>query len=253
MVAINDLDTYTSGMKRSIDDKLFFLPYLDDIGSFVDFGCADGTMLSYIHEINPDLSLHGIDNSKQMLDRCQHLVPDAKTYMRTVPAGKGINYSDSALNLSSVLHELYSYSSYEQIADFWRCIDMHNYKYIFIRDMCNDSCSNTSFEDEIAIRRNSQYSQQLAEFENIWGSIGLKRQFVHFLLKYRYKTNWDREVQEDYLPVSKHFLLSMFHKGYELVYLEHYTLPFLKKMVEKDFGIQLSEPTHIKMIFRAKL
>ena len=43
----------------------------------------------------------------------------------------------------------------------------------------------------------------LNSFEDRWGVINDNyRTFIHYLLKYRYTDNWDREVNEDYLPVS---------------------------------------------------
>ena len=37
---------------------------------------------------------------------------------------------------------------------------------------------------------------------------------------------------------------------YEVVYFEHYTLPFLREQVWKDFGFTLSDPTHAKILLK---
>ncbi|MGA1049083.1 MAG: hypothetical protein ACO3UU_13830, partial [Minisyncoccia bacterium] len=43
--------------------------------------------------------------------------------------------------------------------------------------------------------------KSLISFEKVWGSIFKDyRNFIHFLLKYRYTDNWEREVNENYLP-----------------------------------------------------
>ncbi len=254
MVAIADFDTYTRGMKRSMEDKLFFLSYLDDIGSFVDFGCADGTLLNYVHEFNPDLELHGIDASQQMLNRCVHLVPEAQTHISTMPAIKGLNYTDSALNLSSVLHELYSYSDQDNIDLFWQCINDNGYQYVFIRDMCCDAFYESDPAHYKAIVSSKKYEKQLEEFQERWGTIKVERNLIHFLLKYRYQTNWQRELDEHYLPVTDAGLDRLLCQNgkYRLVYKERYTLPWLKENVKKDFGITLTTPTHMKMIYALK-
>ena len=35
---------------------------------------------------------------------------------------------------------------------------------------------------------------------------------------------------------------------YAPIYFEHYTLPFIRDRVKRDFGIELTDPTHVKMI-----
>ena len=58
---IANYDGYLSGMKKSLEDKLFFEKWLSDAEALVDFGCADGTLLAEIHNRYPKLKLSGID------------------------------------------------------------------------------------------------------------------------------------------------------------------------------------------------
>lgn len=48
MEQINNIDVYTSGMQKSLADKLFFVDKVDDIDTVIDFGCADGSLLREI-------------------------------------------------------------------------------------------------------------------------------------------------------------------------------------------------------------
>ena len=41
-------------------------------------------------------------------------------------------------------------------------------------------------------------------------------------------------------------------KEYEIVYLDHLTLPFTAWQIKKDFDISLTTPTHIKLILKRK-
>lgn len=59
-IRIKDIGSYIDGMKLSYMDKLFFLNKIDaDI--IIDFGCADGFILSKIRERRPDIFLVGYD------------------------------------------------------------------------------------------------------------------------------------------------------------------------------------------------
>jgi hypothetical protein len=74
---------------------------------------------------------------------------------------------------------------------------------------------------------------------------------IHYLLKYRYTENWDREVRENYLPLTKETLISKIPSHYEIVYQEHYTLPYIKHQVQKDCDIVLNDCTHFKILLKS--
>jgi hypothetical protein len=74
---------------------------------------------------------------------------------------------------------------------------------------------------------------------------------VHFLLKYKYvQPNWSREVKENYFPFYREELLAKIPNEYEIIYHEHYVLPYLKNQIMKDFRIDLKDATHLKMILQ---
>lgn len=95
------------------------------------------------------------------------------------------------------------------------------------------------------------HSKALTDFEGIWGSIESNRQLIHFLLKYRYLTpNWDREVRENYMPITREDLLAKIPNEYDVLFHEHYVLPFIWQSVKNDTGIEIKDPTHMKLILK---
>src|SRR5690606_6062137 len=94
---------------------------------------------------------------------------------------------------------------------------------------------------------------KLNEFEVQWGSINENWSLVHFLLKYRYQTNWKREVRENYLPLSYEDLISKIPPGWNPIFHEHFTLPFIRQQVQRDFNIDLQDRTHVKLILKRSM
>lgn len=250
---IKNFDSYNDEMRKSMEDKLFFLDKID-VESLVDYGCADGTLLDFVHERDKSLKLHGIDMSAEMVRRAQERLPKATFNISTTPyVNDTFDYGSAALNLSSVIHEVYSYSSNEQIAAFWDKVKNSGYKYIIIRDMMSDlKLEATDFIDEAAVRCKKEYKDKLDDFEKIWGSICVRKNLIHFLMKYRYTPNWSREVRENYLPVSYDSVIKELSDIYDVVYESRFTLPFLHDKVMEDFGIDIKDATHIKLILKIK-
>ena len=54
-VPFNNLSLYNASMRKGLEDKLFFLEYLpEDNYTFVDFGCADGSVISALCAMYPN-------------------------------------------------------------------------------------------------------------------------------------------------------------------------------------------------------
>lgn len=53
MNQISDINTYTSRMSKSCDDKLFFMNKISGVKNIVDFGCADGTLIREMNKVMP--------------------------------------------------------------------------------------------------------------------------------------------------------------------------------------------------------
>ncbi|HSV95094.1 MAG TPA: hypothetical protein VLH94_03940 [Spirochaetia bacterium] len=64
------------------------------------------------------------------------------------------------------------------------------------------------------------------------------RQVNHFLLKYMYEDNWQREGKENYVPVSfEQYDRVLKLLGMKEQYRESYTIPYLIELWRKDFGL----------------
>ena len=264
MERISDYGAYTDGMRKSMADKTWFLDKIDEANSIVDYGCADGALLQYISDAMPRVfALTGIDIDEEMLKLASMNLSincDQSVYLYN--AGEFYSYfaediNRTCLNCGSVIHEVYSYGTPESIEEFWNFVFNSGFKYIAIRDMGmskvdilqSQSVFDNAFEKIVYRNRTSDgETDRFIEFlKTIYcNDVVTWRDIVHYLLKYRYVTNWDREVKENYLPLLTEEILLKIPPNYRVKYYDHYTLPFLKDQVMKDFGIELNTKTHYK-------
>lgn len=256
MVVINDYNVYSSGMKKSIKDKLFFEGLVEAVDTIVDFGCADGQVLKQLHEDFPEWKLFGIDVDRTMLDLAKFNCSNAEYICaKGIPIDKLKNISSNALlNLSSVVHEVYSYSGPNEISEFWKNVFACGCKYIAIRDLMlsNESDRASDINDMTGVLRNA-HLDTLHEFISLWGSVKSQKNLLHYLMKYRYRENWNREVRENYFPITVEQLLNMIPTDkYRIVYFNHYILPYNRNKIYEDFGIELKDNTHVKVLLERK-
>jgi len=254
---ISNLQSYIEGMKYSMKDKLFFTDIFD-FDVIVDFGCADGTFLEELSKIKPNVKLIGYDLDDEMLSKAQSRL--GKKALFTNNWYDAVKYTSSfrnpLLNLSSVIHEVYSYSRPNVISQFWNSqVFGGDFKHITIRDMIPsieiEKQEISHFKDDVRKVRSKTDRFYLDSFEKKWGTISNNyRTFVHYLMKYRYTENWDREVNENYLPVSLETVKSKIPGDYKIIYEEDFLLQFLKDQVKKDFNVELTHSTHTKMILK---
>lgn len=251
MEKVTDLTGYINRMEKSLLDKMFFMDKLfDPIETILDFGCANGVLIRALSFLFPEHKYVGYDISREMIDLAKQTVPDADFY--DTWDDMQISFENTALNISSTLHEVYSYGTEESVNEFWDRVFNSGFKYIAIRDMMlsNEIKLMSDIEDVNSARK--LFPEKLAEYESLWGPITIRFNLIHYLLKYRYTENWDREVRENYLPVTKEELLSRIPDNYEIIYKEHYTLPFIKQQIQKDSGINLNDFTHFKLLLKKK-
>lgn len=258
MNEIVDYKSYNDGMHKSMLDKLFFIDKIENIEYILDYGCADGELLRNINKIYPQIAFTlGYDINEKMLDLARQKDKNEKSFfysdLNELLNNKFFKPENTCLNLSSIIHEIYSYCANEEIIDFWDFVFNNKFKYIAIRDMCiSESCNrNTEINDYKKLLTNAN-SQQLKEYESQWSSCSNNKNMIHFLLKYRYLTNWNREVKENYLPIIYEDLLKIIPDEYEIIYMNHYTLPFFKSVVKKDFDIDIKDNTHIQLLLKRK-
>jgi 23S rRNA U2552 (ribose-2'-O)-methylase RlmE/FtsJ len=254
---ISDLDRYIEGMEKSMQDKLFFVSQLD-FDVIVDFGCANGSFLSKVKQLKPNVKIIGYDLDETMLKRAKFELGEeallTDNWNQVVENIK--DFKSPLLNLSSVIHEVYSYSHSSVIKKFWeKQVFGGNFKWITIRDMI-PSCEIHKNEVENFIQdikkvRKRSNKFYLDQFEERWGTIDDNyRTFCHFLLKYRYLDNWDREVNENYLPVSLETVKKKIPSNYTIQYEQDFIVPFIQDTVGKDFGVKITHSTHVKMIIK---
>ena len=241
-------------MSKGLSDKLFFINKLKELDLLVDFGCADGQLLNYISKVD-DTKLIGYDLDTKMINISKKKYPTIHFTDNWNDVEELIkNNETNGILLSSIIHEVYSYSDKKTIDYFWdKQIFNPNFDYVIIRDMIpldNYNNINTKDDDINKIREKSN-SIKLKEFENIWGSIETNyKTMLHWLLKYRYEINWNREVKENYLPLSIESLKNKIPPGWDIVFEEHYTYYFIKDQIKKDYDIDITLPTHLKIIIK---
>lgn len=252
---ISNYRTYTEGMRKTLLDKVYFMDKVD-AKIFVDYGCADGTLIKFLHtmfpeytyvgyDISPEMIQQAHDNFEEELPRNVHFLTDWDKVLEIATSGPSV-----ALILSSVIHEIYSYGTARDTQEFLSRMTDKIWNYIVIRDMVPsmsiDRQADINDVRQVMLHANSS---QLMEFEKRWGSIESNRNLIHFLLKYRYVDNWEREVRENYFPITREELFSLIPETYFIGFYEHFSLPFAVKTIKRDFGINLRDNTHLKVIF----
>lgn len=249
---ISNYNVYNEGMKKSLLDKIFFMDKID-ARVVVDYGCADGTLIHFLSGLFPELKYIGFDVDSEMLKQAREKCgQDNSQFVFTNDWQKVLDESantTAAIVLSSVIHEVYAYGTRRDVDDVWDRVFAGHFDHIVIRDMIPSiSMDRKSEINDIRHIIRVGDSGQVRDFEQIWGSIEQNKNLIHFLLKYRYTDNWEREVRENYFPLTREELLRSIPAEYEIDFHEHFTLPYLKKTVKKDFNVDIKDNTHLKLI-----
>lgn len=252
MEKISDINAYNINMQKSLLDKAYFLSFVDS-DTFVDFGCADGSLLKHIHNLFTDKNLIGYDISSEMLELANNNLKgcNVSLYNNFHDIVSNIKLENATLILSSVIHEVYSYGDVYSVNKFWEQVFSNKFKYIVIRDlMAKKTIDRPSDINDIARVLHNGNKTHLAEFQNIWGNINNNKNLVHFLLKYKWVENWNREVNENYFPIYIEDFLSKIPNNYNIDYYYEFIMPQTQQGIQKDFNIILKDTTHFKCILR---
>lgn len=246
---ITDINGYISKMNKALVDKLFFFNKIN-IDTLVDFGCADGTLLKEIHKMKPDMNIIGYDIDYDMINISKTQYPEIDFYSNWNEVIQNVNSDNSAILLSSVIHEVYSYGTSNEIRKFWNeQVFNDKFKYVIIRDMIPSTLFDKMNLIDIKKIREKSNPKYLQDFESKWGDISISfRVLLHWLLKYKYTTNWSRESKENYLPVTIETLKKKIPNNWKIIYENHYTYEYIKNQIKQDFDIDLKEKTHLQMI-----
>lgn len=245
-------NTYNARMASIVDDKLFFLNQIEaDV--IVDYGCADGTLLSHIHDQRPEIALVGYDISDVELGHAVRKVPHGSffqdwdaltTHLETHYPGKRI-----ALVASSVLHEIYAYGGMEEGEAFWSRLFNGPFSTFIMRDMALHARDYGVIDTKLSDTLLAGPVADLAkEYEACWGSLDLREHATHFLLKYRYTDNWNHELNENYLPLTVEAIKERLSGTFAPTFQATEALPFLQKMAQIELGVSFPCTTHLKII-----
>lgn len=273
MVPITNYEVYDTRMRKSLIDKAFFLDKTD-AEVFVDFGCADGALIELMATLFPEYSYFGYDNDSTMVDLARKRFTGKRVDVSVNDDWEVITGALSYLNkkscliLSSVIHEVYNYSNDHDIDEFWDQVTNSGFDYVVIRDMArswyeiDQNFNTTEIEPQSAFQivehvryvcRRRGWTEHLAQFEAEYGSIEWERNLYHFLLKYRYTENWDRELEEDYFITSTMLIQNQFPmREWDCILHENFGLQYNTRQIKKDFDFVMKRPTHTKMIFERK-
>lgn len=249
MIDFNNIQLYNSEMAKSMIDKIFFADKID-AAIIVDYGCADGSTIAFLYHLFPEWTYIGFDISEEQANLARQKAPYAKIFTDFKELKKYLDTltGKKAVVCNSLIHEVYSYGSPNDIKNFWNNI-FDNFDYICIRDMMlSETSVRQSDANNVLKVRKTFEETKLREFEHLHGKIDQNWPLIHFLLKYRYTDNWEREVNENYLPINLEAMLRMIPRNFEPVLFHHYTLPFVRKKVREDFNIDLQDNTHIQLI-----
>lgn len=253
---ITDHNTYLADLSRGIHDKLFFVGRIHPT-LVVDYGCADGQLLTSYHHSNPDATLVGYDHDERMVTAARgrrynpvFFYSDWKSVECEIDDAEG--EGTSAIILSSVIHEVMGYGNDNDVRKFWSRVWHSQFDYVVVRDMMIEdhiwSCEADLEDVEAIIERTP--ARKLAQWEGRWGPITELGSLTHFLLTYQYEDNWERELLEDYLPISTQQMRERAEAaGYGLTYWVHERLPYHVEKVKQDYGIEVPVRTHVKAIF----
>lgn len=243
MEQIKDLDIYNARMQKSMYDKMWFVDKIfEDIDFIYDYGCGDGSLLLHIKPFFPNATLVGYDINPDMT----RLAAINGIAVVSEPLDK-VPSPNSLVIASSVFHEIYNYS--DNIKRDYTNIVGIGAKYIAIRDMHYQSDRETTTQEErLAVLDKEPLNKVLAS-----GNISNYKNFVHYLLKYRYEENWSRECEENYFAADANEIIGAAENvfDYTTVYSDFYVLPFLSYQVKKDFGIdKIDATTHYKCLLK---
>jgi SAM-dependent methyltransferase len=253
MDSIQNPETYLSRMSKPLQEKLKVAKYITrSCKSVLDVGCADGTVTIALADLFPETNFVGIDLDENFIIIANDKIGNRKNvrfecvYLRDKLATE--ERFDVVL-FCSVLHEFFSYG--EGISSVVKALSdarelLNSGGEIVIRDMLlyEYAAKSQLWLPEIVkkIKNRSEMLPLVDDFEKYFGKIVSIKQVNHFLLKYMYTDNWQREVKENYTPVcfeQYDKILGMLDM--EVSFQRSSTIPYLKDKWRADFGFSEDE------------
>lgn len=258
--SIHDKEIYLSRMSKPLQEKLRVAKYVPVWAKKVlDVGCADGTITCSLAQMFPEVQFLGIDLDNEFITKAQEKAAELgltnvsfeRVYLRDLLARPE---RFDAVIFVSVLHEFYTYG--EGISSVLKALaDAHELLHpkgeIIIRDMILSEYTKHTVFHSSAIREKILSVESLRplmdDFEKNFGSLDYLYQINHFLLKYMYQENWERESREHYVPVTIDQYEQIFDLlGMELQLKDSHLIPFLRDKWKADFGLTEDEMEGLK-------
>lgn len=264
MEQIADRQIYVQRMAATLADKCWWVDHLPpEIDTVVDYGCAEGDLGLYLAQAYPGRFKYiGVDTNGDMIAAARQKVPGKfYTYIGEVNRGdidRTIDPDRTILVLSSVIHEILSYLSTFERIDLWKDLRKLNCRYVAIRDMygyyedIKQLCGQNDgyYEKCVSAIEQSPYTdlwKDMISLHTVHSHTDPAAQLVEFLLKYRYKENWEREKKERYLWNWMESISGGF-PDYDVVHDEQFGIPFIQQQVKKDLGLDFPINTHRKVL-----
>lgn len=251
---LNDREGYLQRLAAGLHDKLRVARYLPaDASNVLDVGCADGALTIALAASHPTLHFLGIDLDEGFIAQAQEQARRAalpnvafrRSYLRDLLAEPT---RFDCVVFASVLHEFWTYgegisSVLKALADAHELLNAGGTT--IIRDMILEAYAGQATLHVASIRAKVQASAHapvLAAFEIYWGAATNLATINHFLLKYRYQENWERELPEHYVPVTTEQYIQIFALlGMRVQLHALYLLPFLRDRWQADFDLNADE------------
>ena len=258
MPQIENYSVYNDRMRRSMWDKAFFMDKVPGTELIVDYGCADGSLIRFLHSLFPTMCFIGFDIDPAMvaqanLNRSENtwFFSDEGELLRMIET-LGIERRRIAVNFSSVMHEIFHYDCDRAMIP--RLIGQIAPRYLVVRDMMFHSADEQALVPAAAVERIRQKlpEKQISDFEKRWGSISIRKNLAHFILKYKYTENWERECAENYFSYTLEDLAGLLDPQgvYRPVLLSRYILPWCRYDAQNNLGIEMGQQmtTHFSLI-----
>lgn len=247
MDSIQNFETYLSRMSKPLQEKLKVAKYISgSVKSVLDVGCADGTLTLALADMFPHINFVGIDLNPEFVE-----IANKRVEQRTNVKFECAYLRDrltkeerfDVVMFCSVLHEFFSYgegisSVVKALSDARELLNVGGE--VIIRDMILYEYAEKSqlWLAEILNKIKTERMISLVDdFEKYFGRMDSIKQVNHFLLKYMYTDNWQREVKENYVPVSFEKYDEIFGiLGMTVSFQRSSTIPYLKNKWKEEFG-----------------
>jgi SAM-dependent methyltransferase len=255
--ALPDIHGYLERMAKPLQDKLrmaFFVP--PGAKTFLDGGCADGTVTIALARMFPHIQFLGIDLDENFIKLAREHSADVpnvrfeQVYLRQLLMREE-RYD--VVQFCSVLHEFAHYgegisSVVKAIADAHELLNVGGT--INIRDMIlHDYTRRSDFQVEVLRQKIEAVCDpgKLADFVALFGSLDSLYTVNHFLLKYMYHDNWARECPENYVATSFEQYQQIFDLlGMRPEHHQSYTLAYLEAKWKSDFNFTAEQMSGLR-------